>query len=356
MPKDYDANPLHSREENSFTTALLDFFEEQAEARSRALNIAVNENLRGMKVEGKDVSSVVRQLEDAEKLGMRYVMLEKDKGSGALKPASLQFFSSKEEANYGSFLHNSVQGKNVEVLPIREILQDIQKQTALHQVRMQNMTEQSALTIDTGRLRSNELARQEIFTSEIAGKLKEQQIQPDVKQLRELIAKDQPQFVISGRQLEAGKEKAVNITIEQDAHRAFHISAIEPQKENERHKSMKLLQQEELLGGRLHREDAGGVKQMMEAQREAGNRFVAFENGQVKIKGEHFIGFENALKAVEFVHEKAERENKQYLFRSISVIEKEADRVIGNIRENPKDLEKQPEQDAKRSRGIGLER
>ncbi len=311
-----------------------------------------------MKIEGKDVGRLAQQLEDAEKMGMRYVLLEKEKGTQALRSDSLQFFHTKADANYAGFLASTVQAKNVEALPIREILRDMQKQVALHQLQVQNWTEHPTMTVDTGRLRSNEIMRQDIYTDEISRKLKQQHIQPDVKQLREQISGDKQEFAISGRRWEEGKEKAVTINIEQDVYRAFVITGIAPQQEHERNKSMKMMQQEELLGGRLHREDAMNVKQMMQAQRESGNRFVAFENGQPKIRGEHFIGFENALKAVEFVHEKAANENKQYLFRSITAIEKEADRVLESKREQTKDLEKGPalQQEAKRSRGPELSR
>jgi hypothetical protein len=307
-----------------------------------------------MQIEGKDVGRIIRKLEDAENTNKRYALFEKNNATGALQPGTVQCYRDKGEANYAGFLASSVQGKNVEVLPVKEVLQDMQRQVALHQVRTQNWSEHPGLVIDSSRLRSNEIIRQDIFTDDIARKLKEQQIQPDVKQLREYIAKDQQAFTISGMGRENGQLKAVAIQIQQDAHRAFHITGIAPQPENERHKAVKTMQQEELLGGKLYKEDALGVKQMMQAQREAGNRFVAFENGQERITGRQFTGFENALQAVEFVHQKA-KENQSFQFRSITVIEKEADRVLGNKMEISK---ASPQQDMseKRSRGVELSR
>lgn len=64
MAKDHDANPLHSREESRFTSDLLDFFEAQAAAQSRALKTSVTENLSGMK-EIKVLDTTIR-LEELE--------------------------------------------------------------------------------------------------------------------------------------------------------------------------------------------------------------------------------------------------------------------------------------------------
>lgn len=310
-----------------------------------------------MKIEGQHAGYITRQLEEAEKAGFRYVLLEKEKGMEALRPDNLKYYKEKQEANYANYLASSINGKSSEVLPVREVLNDMQKQTALQQIRTQDWSQQPDLTINTNRLRNNENARQQIFTDEIVNKLKSQQIQPDVKQLRENIMQDKQQFVIPGIGKEDGKQKGYNISIEQDANRAFSIKTIAPQQENDRHKSMSVLKQEELLGGRLHKEDAPGVKQMMQAQKEAGNRFVAMENGQQKITGKDFTGFQNAMQAVEFVHQKA-KENQNYLFRSTSAVEKEADRVMGNKMELSKEAGKEAshELSEKRSRSAELSR
>lgn len=282
-----------------------------------------------MNIESQDAAAMMRRLEDAQQKGYRYVNMERDPQTGAAKMESLHFFRDKNEANYAAYLAMSVHQKHVEALPVKEVLDVMQRQTELFRERMNAPYANPGMVLDTGSIRYAENARLETAVEDLARKLKDQQIQPDVRLLREYVMADKHDFSIGGVKMDGSEEKKVQIHIQQNNDRSFEIRSVDAQQGLFFNKSMDRLRQEELLGGRLHPEEAGPVKKMLQELLELGKAYVSIQHGQSRLNHQHFNGFDNALQAVDHVRQQS-KESQVYIVRSTDVVMKEVDRVLEN--------------------------
>lgn len=114
------------------------------------------------------------------------------------------------------------------------------------------------------------------------------------------------------------------------------------------------MEREEVLGGTIQPDKALELKQYLQSEKEAGNRFVAFESNQSDLTKDHFQGFRSAFSAMEFAYEQT-TDRDRFIVRSIAVVEKEVENVLVGPQRG---LEQQPEkeQENKRSHDQELSR
>lgn len=352
MAKDYDANPLHSKEESPFTTALLDFFEAQAEAASRSRKEAaiVHENRGSMTIEGKDAENINRVLEGAMRYGARYVSFDPGKDGQPFRAESMVFFTDKSDAGQHNYMKRVADQEHLQALPVAALQQQLGRSIELQQHTKGAGQELAHITIDTGRLFTQEHARQEIFTHEISRELKEQHIIAHTKQLQDNIQKDRLEFQIMGMRSEQGIDKPYVITIAQNENRAFQVQRVEERVPGEQIKGYNY---SNTLEGSVRSEDAPGIKNFLQQERDNGNRFVSFPAAKAGLSKEDFTAFRSAFSAQEHAYENT-TDRDMHILRSISVVEREVSNILENKKEQHKPQENEREE--KRSRGQGLER
>lgn len=108
---------------------------------------------------------------------------------------------------------------------------------------------------------------------------------------------------------------------------------------------------DEELKGLVTRDNAAGIKAVLEDAKADGHRFVAFESRKGAINPEQVQSFQGALPALEYAA-KQWSEQSFLIVRSVAVMEKEVDRVL----EGKKDLQLEGEKGTGRSKGAGMER
>ena len=105
------------------------------------------------------------------------------------------------------------------------------------------------------------------------------------------------------------------------------------------------------LKGLITRDNAEGVKAVLEEAKADGHRFVAFESKKGALNPEQIQSFTSALPALEYAA-KQWSEQSFLIVRSVGVMEKEVDRVM----EGRRDLQVEGERGLGRSKGVDLER
>jgi len=206
------------------------------------------------------------------------------------------------------------------------------------------------ITIDTGHIFFQERARLDIFTREIAKQLRDQDVKPDLAQLIENIRDDNRHFDIAGTRRVDGVDKPYVITIEQNENRNFLIGTVELRQPQQQ---IAMYMQSEVLEGKVRKEDALEIKNMLHQEKENGNRFVSFPAEWNGLKKDDFTAFKAAFSALEHAYENT-TDRDRHIVRSISVVEKEINYLLENKKEQAKPLE--INRDEKRSRGQELSR
>jgi len=182
-----------------------------------------------MKIAGEDAAYYSRVFDRALKEGDRYISLNTGKDDQPFPEETMRFFKSKSEALEYGYTKRTRENEYLESLPILSVQEQLVRRMELQQLTGTPGQAPKDIVIDTGLIRRDERARQEIFTEEISRQLRDQGIKPDQKSLQEHIGQDSVQFAVNGSRREQGEEKSYTIKIEQNESRAFLISAIEAQ-------------------------------------------------------------------------------------------------------------------------------
>lgn len=108
---------------------------------------------------------------------------------------------------------------------------------------------------------------------------------------------------------------------------------------------------DEELKGLVTRDNAAGIKAVLEDAKADGHRFVAFELKKGALNPEQIQSFNSALPALEYAA-KQWLEHSFLTVRSVAVMEKEVERVL----EGKRDLQLEGEKGPGRSKGAEIER
>jgi len=110
---------------------------------------------------------------------------------------------------------------------------------------------------------------------------------------------------------------------------------------------------DEVLKGKLSEKDAQEIKDVLQAQKEAGNRFAAIPLTKDRLTKEDLSFHRSAFDAWKTLDQHTGRTN-EFLYRSITLLQDEVDKQLDVKKEKGQQPDKQPED--KRSRDHGMSR
>jgi hypothetical protein len=306
-----------------------------------------------MKVAANQALDISQTLESAMQYGARYVCLDAGVHNEVFRPQTMHFFGNKTDAEQHAYIKRVNENDYLTAMPVKALHQQLDRSIELQQVSGLPDGKLKDVVIDVSRILSEERIRQEIFIREIFYDLYDKKIQPDMRRLVECVQNDETKFTIDGVHRERGVETPRTIYIEQNDSRAFVITGIQQQinYQGKNQESMK----SEVLEGSVRVKDAREIKDLLEVEKDNGSRFVSFPSGKDGLKEQDFTPFKSAIDAYQHANVNT-NESEKYIVRSITVVEKEIDRVVENRKEQTQENLPEKEVESKRSKNREMER
>lgn len=388
MAKDFDANPLYSREESPFTSALLDFWEDTAHqnriAAPQLPRTTGYANAPPVVIE-KDahpelrliMATVLAVAVSPAVAGIYFALSAANALVAAMEPAGPQnsgrmVLDAKQYLNDPALPHKeqqenkrsmTIEGKDAE--NIQRTLEGASRYGATHVAFQLAGADKSLQGESIIFFQNNRDALYYVKGRELAAG--ERMILAPVDNLNLELKKQLESH--KGNNLNGQPLPDITIQLENVYERSMRHQEAAPERISKEPTSLKELMEKtqhaaivkdsvpdydktSILVGRISKEEIPAIQQALQVEKDSGNRFVTFPIKEA-LQATDFKAHRSALAALEHQYDTSIG-NERHEVRSIVVVEKDLEKLLEHKKEQGQDIKMENQREDKRSRGSEL--